>query len=129
MNSVEDFINNYPNPKIIQDCHKLIQIFTKQSGREPVLWGKMIGFGKYHYVQKASEGDWFAAGFAPTKVGITLYITSGFAEFGDLLEKLGKHKKSVGCLYIKNLQEIDLVILKEIISKSIKYMKDKYGDI
>jgi phosphoglycolate phosphatase-like HAD superfamily hydrolase len=36
------------------------------------------------------------------------------------LEKLGKHKTGVGCLYINKLDDIDLKILKGMIETSLK---------
>ena len=50
----------------------------------------------------------------------------GFAEYTDLLKKLGKHKKSVGCLYLNKLDDVDLKVLKQIVKKSYIAMKKKY---
>jgi hypothetical protein len=36
------------------------------------------------------------------------------------LNKLGKHKTGVGCLYINKLEDIDIKVLKEIIDTSLK---------
>ena len=41
----------------------------------------------------------------------------------SLLEKLGKHKSSGGCLYINKLSDIDQVVLEKLIEKSYHYMK------
>ena len=51
---------------------------------------------------------------------------SGFKENQDLLKKLGNHKTSVGCLYIKKLSDINESILKKIIKKSVTDMKKRY---
>jgi hypothetical protein len=56
---------------------------------------------------------------------LTLYITPGFHQFEDLLEKLGKHTTSKGCLYIKKLADVDKKVLRSIAEKSYKLMKDK----
>jgi hypothetical protein len=39
-----------------------------------------------------------------------------------LLKQLGKHKTSVSCLYIKNLEDVDLNVLKTLIETSVKKM-------
>ena len=39
------------------------------------------------------------------------------------LEKLGKFKKGKSCLYIDNLKGVDIDILKEIITNSVKHVK------
>jgi Domain of unknown function (DU1801) len=114
--SVSDFLTNYPNQKVIPDCHKLIKIFEDITGQEPVMWSTMIGFGNYHYkYESGREGDFFLVGFSPSKVGITIYISSGYTDLTEKLAKLGKHKIGKSCLYIKSLTDIDLETLKEII--------------
>ena len=50
---------------------------------------------------------------------------SGFDEYSELLKKLGKHKTSKACLYIKKIEDINLNVLKEMISLSIKYASSK----
>jgi hypothetical protein len=48
----------------------------------------------------------------------------GYLEFySDILEGLGKFKHGKGCLYIKNLEDVDLDVLKTLISTSIKPLK------
>ena len=42
-----------------------------------------------------------------------------------LLTKLGKHKTSVGCLYFKKLEDVDIEILKKIITDSIATTKNQ----
>jgi hypothetical protein len=43
----------------------------------------------------------------------------------DLLDKLGKHKSSVGCLYIKRLADVDQAVLAALIEASFTYMKSR----
>jgi chromosome condensin MukBEF MukE localization factor len=40
-----------------------------------------------------------------------------------LLKKLGKFTTSVGCLYIKILEDVDRKVLKELVQASVKRMK------
>ena len=89
------------------------------------MWGaSIVGFGSYHYKGASGrEGDWFLTGFSPRKQNLTLYLMGGLSEQADLLKKLGRHKTSVGCLYIKKLEDVDIKVLKEIITKSVKAMK------
>ena len=123
--SPEDFIKSYSNAAIITDCLKLLDIFSKLTGYKGVLWTNKIGFGKYHYKSKASQGDWFVTGFAPSKVGFTIYSMAGYQKMTGLLEKLGKHKISSGsCLLIKKLEDVDQSVLEQIITIGVKYMKE-----
>jgi hypothetical protein len=128
-NSVTEFLNNYPNNKVIFDCLELIKIFEKTTGEKAKMWGTMVGFGKYHYkYESGREGDYFITGFAPSKVGITIYTNCQdlIASDDGFLLGLGKYKSSKACLYIKQLSDINKEILEQIIKKSCDYIKSKY---
>ena len=117
-----DFINSQENISVIPDCLDLLQRFERATGNKPVLWGKVIGYGKYHYKQKSSEGDWFISGFAPRASTIAIYIMGKT----DGTEKLGKYKMSGSCIHIKKLADINLEVLEDLIEQGVKYMKEKY---
>jgi hypothetical protein len=52
---------------------------------------------------------------------------SGAKNYENLLSKLGKYKISSGsCIYINKIEDINLEILKKIISASVSDMKNKY---
>lgn len=126
--SVTDFINSVSDETKKNDSFKLLEIFEKITGEKATMWGpSIIGFGSYHYKSERSrqEGDWPLTGFSPRKQSLTLYILSGFDETDTLLEKLGKYKKSVGCLYINKLSDVDENVLKTLIEKSYLDMKEK----
>jgi len=50
----------------------------------------------------------------------------GFDNYDQLLNKLGKFKTGKSRLYINNLKDVDMDILKEIISKSAKYTEKHF---
>lgn len=122
--SVTQFINTIEDPVKQQDCKTLLNIISKITGSEPVMWGSsIIGYGNYHYKYVSGrEGDWFVTGFSPRKQSLTIYLTAGIKD-PDLFEKLGKHKTGKGCLYIKRLADVDQEILKQIISNSVTRLK------
>jgi hypothetical protein len=90
------------------------------TGFKPYMWGpSIIGFGNYHYkYQSGHEGDAPLAGFSPRKNAITIYMASKFPERDELLKQLGKYKLTVACIYIKTLDDINISILKKMISAS-----------
>lgn len=119
MNTIE------PEQKRI-DSFKLLEAFEKITGERPKMWGSaIIGFGMYHYKSERSsqEGDWPLTGFSPRKANLTLYLMGEFTKETELLQKLGKHRTSVGCLYINKLSDIDIRVLSKLIKKSFDYMK------
>lgn len=127
--SVKDFINKIPDDSKRSDSLMLLKIFKEITGKEPKMWGdSIIGFGSYHYKSERSkqEGDWPLIGFSPRKQNLTIYIMDGFDKYKALLNNLGKHKTSVGCLYIKRLTDVDTDILKKILKGSFNQMQSTY---
>ena len=83
------------------------------TGSPARMWGdSIVGFGHYHYRYKSGpEGDWFVTGFSPRKQDLTIYIMPGFSDFIDQLSRLGKHRTSISCLYLKKLEDVDMDVL------------------
>jgi hypothetical protein len=92
------------------------------TGLEPKMWGpSIIGFGKQHYkYESGREGDMPLIGFSPRKQNLSLYITSEFERYTGLLQRLGKHKTAVSCLYINKLEDVDQGVLKDLIRSSFE---------
>lgn len=127
--SVSAFIKTIASTDKQKDCLKLLQIFKEATGEKPKLWGtSIVGFGSYHYesTRSTQKGDWPLTGFSPRKQNLTIYIMPGFTDYPELMEKLGKYKTSVSCLYIKKLSDIDVQVLSVLIKKSVAEMKKRY---
>ena len=84
------------------------------------MWGPTItGFGSYHYKYASGrEGDACAAGFSPRKAATTVYLPDGVGAYPEQLARLGSHATGAGCLYMKDLDAVDLGVLEDIISES-----------
>ena len=125
--SIEKFLNSVKDEKKRTDSYKILGLMKKITKEEPVMWGpSVVGFGKYHYkYESGREGDFFITGFSPRKQNLTLYIMSGFKKYPELMKKLGKYKTGSSCLYINKLEDVDMKVLKELISESVKYIKNK----
>jgi hypothetical protein len=112
------------------DSMVLKKIFEKVVKEKATLWNNnMIGYGSYHYKSEHSnqEGDWPLTGFSPRKQYFAIYIMSGVINYQYLLSKLGKFKNSSGsCIYVNKMEDINLDVLEEIISKSVSDMKKTY---
>lgn len=123
--SVEGFLNAVADAQTRKDCFEILKMMEQVTKEAPKMWGaSIVGFGSYHYKGSGGrEGDWMLTGFSPRKQNLTLYITSGFDAHTALLEKLGKFITSVGCLYIKKLDDVDREVLKELIAASVSAMK------
>lgn len=123
--SVTKFIEGVADEQKRNDCFEILKLMKQVTKDEPRMWGaSIVGFGTYHYKGKSGrEGDWMLIGFSPRKQNLTLYLTGGFEAHSDLLKKLGKFTTSVGCLYIKTLDDVDRKVLKELVQASVKRMK------
>ncbi len=126
--SVRAFIDAIEDEQKRKDSRSVLKLMQKLTGEKATMWGdSIVGFGSYHYKYKSGrEGDWMLTGFSPRKQNLTIYIMAGFSKYGALLKKLGKHKTSVSCLYIKRLSDVDLDVLSELIARSVKHMKHTY---
>ena len=123
--SVTKFLEGVTDEQKRNDCFEILKLMKQVTKEEPKMWGSsIVGFGSYHYKGKSGrEGDWMLIGFSPRKQNLTLYLTGGFEAHADLLKKLGKFKTSVGCLYIKTLDDVDKKVLKDLVTASVKRMK------
>ena len=123
--SVDDFLGEIADEQQRTDSLRILEIFKKATGEDPEMWGpSIIGFG--HRVLKYESGrelDWMITGFSPRKGTLTLYSQTGSDKADDLLAKLGKHKTGKGCLYIKNLSDIDENILFNLINESVEHKR------
>lgn len=120
--SPTDFINAIKDEQKRKDSFVLLEMMKAATGEEPVLWSNsIIGFGIKRYKSPATgrEVDWLRMGFAPRKANLSLYLMLNIKEQADALEKLGKHKTGVGCLYINKLADIDIEVLKGMIEASL----------
>lgn len=99
------------------DAKALDALFREVTGWEPRMWGpSIVGYGRYHYrYDSGREGDFLATGFAPRKASLVLYIMPGYADFGDILDRLGKHRLGKSCLYVNKLADVDAGVLRELI--------------
>lgn len=127
--SVVDFLNSVPDERKRADSFAVLELMREVTGEEPAMWGdSIVGFGSYRYKYASGrQGDWMLTGFSPRKQNLTLYIMSGFDDYESLLADLGKHKTGKACLYIKKLEDIDLVVLRELVRQSVAHMADSSG--
>ncbi len=125
--TVSSFLKKIREPQLRKDCDTIIELMASVSKLKPVMWGSaIIGFGTRHYIYASGrEGDTLIVGFSPRKQAITFYLAGGLEGVKDELSKLGKHTTGKGCLYIKSLNDVDISVLKKILTKSYRSVKQK----
>ena len=126
--SVAEFIASVDHPGRREDAERLDLIFRETTGFEPRMWGpSLIGYGRYHYrYDSGREGDFLATGFSPRKANMVCYILPGYADFGPILDRLGKHKLGKSCLYLGRLDGVDEDVLRELIAAGLADLRQRY---
>ena len=104
----------------VKHAEILLDIFHRATGDTPRLWGpSMIGYGQAHYKYATGrEGDTFRVGFSPRKAKLSLYGVQESPRWEQLRDKLGKHTTGVSCVYVNKPEDINLAVLKQLISES-----------
>ena len=122
--SVEVFLDGIADEAKRRDSFAILAMMQEVTGVEAKMWGdSIVGFGSYHYKYASGrEGDWMLVGFSPRKQNLTLYIMSGFEQYDELLQRLGKHSTGKACLYVKRLADVDPAVLRELVKLSVEHM-------
>lgn len=118
--NVNDFLRAATPEKRRTDGLRLAQIFHEVTSEDPVMWGpSIVGYGSFRYISPANprtRGDWPKAGFSPRKSSLSIYGLKDLPEGADLLPHLGEYTEGAGCVYVKNLDNIDEGVLRDLIA-------------
>lgn len=131
--NVDDFLKGVTDERKRMDSYRLIELMSEITGEGPKMWGpSIIGFGTYHYKYASGhEGDFMLVGFSPRKQSISVYLMAGFNSSVDpriekMLSGLGKFKMGKSCLYINKLDDVNIEELKELIKRSVNFLRENY---
>ena len=114
-------------PEKRDTARKLDHLFQDATGWRPKLWGKLIGYGQYHYrYDSGREGDSLATGFNLRARDISLHILPGYRDFPEIAARLGPHTRGRSCWYIRSLENIDEIALMDLILAGVDDLKSTY---
>ncbi|BBU55811.1 hypothetical protein KU6B_20760 [Mameliella alba] len=115
--SVAAFLDTVEPARRREDAGVLDALFREVTGWQPVLWGtSILGYGRYDYTYASGHsGQSLATGFAPRKANMVVYIMPGYADFQEILSRLGPHRLGKSCLYLGALSKVDLNVLSDLI--------------
>lgn len=119
--SVADYLASRANAQQHADCLQLMALFEKLTGLPPVMWGpSIVGHGAYRYTYESGRtGEAPLVGFAIRGRELVAYIFADGGEQQALLSRLGKHRIGKSCLYFKQLADLDMAVLEQIVVNSI----------
>lgn len=128
--TVDEYITSIDDGTTRSDAFTLFDMMRKISGEDPILYGiGTIGFGVFQYAYASGrKGESHILGFYPRKSKTTIYLTDGTTRYSNALSKLGIHTTTGYCIYIKKLEDIDLLVLEEILQQSYDNIISKSKD-
>ncbi|MBC8370215.1 MAG: DUF1801 domain-containing protein [Planctomycetes bacterium] len=120
--SVFKYLNAVEHKQQRADSKAIHKMMKAATGCKGAMWGEsIIGYGDIELKYASGrELDWFKIGFSPRKGKISLYVWCPTPEYEKLLAKLGKHKRSKGCLYVNKLSDVDVDVLQQIFELDVK---------
>ncbi len=123
--NIDGFLSRVEDPVRSQDAERICRMMERITRRKPQMWGtSIVGFGAYRYSYASGRtGEWPLTGFSPRKQALTLYIMSGFDEYNELLDRLGKYRTGKSCLYLKRLDQVDEKVLVSLIRRSVAHLR------
>ena len=123
--SVEKFLDGVSDAGRREDAYAVLELMQKVTRAPPKMWGSaIVGFGSRKLVYESGrELNWPYVAFSPRKRNLVLYITDGFNGYAELMARLGKHKTGKSCLYINKLADVDMKVLKELVTRSVRHLK------
>lgn len=127
---VAEFLSAVQPDRRREDSFELLEIMSRITGTEPVMWGpSIVGYGHYDYhYDSGHSGSFFRTGFSPRKSALSVYIMPGYQDYSAILSRLGKHKIGKSCLNINKLADIDTEVLEELIRAGLKRMEELYPE-
>lgn len=120
--SVPDFLAAVPSARRRADAQRVCDLMADVTGEPPVLWGtSIVGFGEQTLTMASGkESTWMLVGFSPRKAATVVYLMDGYEHRNDMLDRLGPHTIGRSCLYLKRLDDVDVEVLRELITASVQ---------
>lgn len=128
--SVDSFIAQVADPVRRADALALRSMIERLSGHPATMWGpSIVGFGEYGYrYDSGHSGRMARIGFSPRDRELVLYLVNGYDGQDEQLARLGKHRLSKACLYIRRLADIDMSVLEDMTRDSLARMRERYPE-
>lgn len=122
-----EFIASVENTTRRSDAEKLLELMASVTGKPAVMWGPtIVGFGQYHF--RYSTGHQGAApgvGFSPRKSNLVVYGLTYGENADRMLDQLGKHKRGASCVYVNKLADIDLDVLRHLVTEGYSHVTNQ----
>ena len=120
---VREHLSGVEHPGRRRDAEALVVLMSEATGEPPTMWGSsMIGFGSYDYRYASGHaGTTMRVGFAARRANLALYGLADAPSSEALLERLGKHRRGAGCVYVTRLEDVNTSVLRALIELGYAY--------
>jgi hypothetical protein len=107
------------NERRRRDARVVDAMMRAATGELPVMWGtSIVGYGALAYEgSRGKQTTWPVVAFSPRKTELVLYLNTEIESAA--FEPLGPHRRGVGCLYVKRLDDVDHAVLDKLIRRSV----------
>lgn len=106
---VQAFLEAVTPSRRRSDGLRLAALAREVTDVDPVMWGpSIVGYG--------STGTWPTFSFSPRKTALTIYGLTDRPDADHLRARLGDCTISAGCIYVKDLDRVDVEVLRELIA-------------
>jgi len=124
MGAREDYIAALAEPRRTDVAALDALIREHAPGLEPVVAGKMLGYGPFHYrYASGREGDTTLLGLASQKRYISLYVlcaNGGRYLAESYAERLPKASVGKSCVRFARLSDLDPAVLAELVTEAAR---------
>ena len=125
---VEAFFTRVKDPARQTETRTLHDLIARATELPSHMWGpNIVGFGRYKYkTPSGRESEFVMAGFSPKERRLAIYMNPGYEELEEPLSRLGKFEREKSCILIRQLKDVDLKVLEEIIRIGTKRLMKRY---
>jgi hypothetical protein len=126
--SVDDFLASRASPAQLADCRRLMAILKRVTKQPPRMWGpSIVGYGRYAYrYESGRTGEMCLTGFSVRGKDLVLYLLADGPEQAALRARLGKHRMGKSCLYFKQLADLDITLLEQLVAGSVAEVRHRF---
>lgn len=126
--SVDAYLASRASPEQLADCRAIMAMCRRVTGQQPRMWGpSIVGYGSYTYrYESGHSGESCLVGFAVRGRKLVIYLSVESPEQVELLARLGKHRMTKACLYIKRVADLDVEVLEALIAGSVAAVRRRY---
>ena len=126
--SVDAYLASRASPAQRVDCEALMALCRRVTGQEPYMWGpSIVGYGSYTYrYASGHSGTAPVAGFAIRGRELVVYLGVDDPGQSELLARLGKHRMTKSCLYIRRLADVNVEVLATLVEVSVAEVRRRH---